>query len=304
MHTVITLTCWGMMAVAADAPPVPRDVKPYPVVADIDFAEGPIFDAYGNLYFVDYIRNGSIGVKTPEGEVRVLCQTGGRANGLKVDAEGFLIAADYEGKRILRIDPAGADIRVLTQEFEGRPYIGQNDVCLDLAGNIYFSDCGTATVENPIGAVYRIAPSGEVNCVADGLAYPNGLAVSPDQTRIFIAESAANRLLVYDLQEDGTGANPQVVHQFPDDTVDGLMFDEFGRLWVCRWTHGTVDVLSQDGELLASIDAGGSQVTNLCWWRDQLFVTVAERHSIHRFDVGCRAAQQIPNEVGFRGRRG
>ncbi|HOS95792.1 MAG TPA: hypothetical protein PLQ54_20965, partial [Armatimonadota bacterium] len=128
MQSALALTCWGMIAVAADVPPVPQDVEPYPVVADIDFAEGPIFDAYGNLYFVDYIRNGSIGVKTPEGEVRVLCQTGGRANGLKVDAEGFLIAADYEGKRILRVDPAGADIRVLTQRFEDRPYIGPNDV--------------------------------------------------------------------------------------------------------------------------------------------------------------------------------
>jgi len=290
----------SMMSLIAggDPPPIPEDAQPYPVVADIDFAEGPIFDAEGNLYFVNYLRSGTIGVKTTDGTVKVLCETGGRANGLKIDAEGYIIAADYGKKRILRIHPSGDPIEVLTDEFEGKPYIGQNDVCLDLAGNIYFSECGTATVENPIGAVCRIAPDGTVNVVADGIAYANGLAVSPDQTTLFVAESAANRVLAYDLQPDGTGANKRVVHQFPDATVDGLMFDEYGRLWVARWTHGTVDVISQDGELLGSLDAGGTQVTNLCWWEDQLYVTVAGQHSIHRFDVGCRAAQQIPDEPG------
>ena len=55
-----------------------------------------------------------------------------------------------------------------------------------------------------------------------------------------------------------------------------------------------MDVFSQEGELLGSLDAGGTQATNLCWWETQLYVTVAGRHSIHRFDVGCRGARQMP----------
>lgn len=291
------LTSASMAALAAPiGPPIPTDLEPYPVVADIEFAEGPIFDRDGNLYFVDYIRNGTIGKKTPDGTIRVLCETGGRANGLKIDAEGFIIAADYEKRRVLRVHPETGEVRVLTDSFNGQPYIGQNDVCLDLAGNIYFSECGTATRENPVGAVYRIAKDGAVNLVADRIAYANGLAVSPDQTRIFVSESATNSILCFDLTADGRGINRRVVIEFPDATADGLMFDEYGRLWVARWSHGTVDVVSQEGELLGSIDAGGTNVTNLCWWEDQLYVTVAGRHSIHRFAVGCRAAQQIPNE--------
>ncbi len=272
-------------------PPVPTDAKPYPVVADIDFAEGPIFDAQGNLYFVDYVHNGTIGVRTPEGTVRILCETGGRANGLKVDAEGYLIAADYPGKRVLRIKPDGSEVRVLADSCGGQPFLGLNDVCLDQAGNIYATQCEASSKDQPTGVVYRISPDGsEVLQVAAGMAYPNGLAVSPDQRRLFVSESAENRVIAFDLQPDGTGTNRQVIHQFPDDTADGLMFDEFGRLWVARRTHGTVDVLSQTGELLGSLDAGGTQVTNLCWWGTQLYVTVAGEHSIHRFDVGCRAA--------------
>ncbi|MGQ9730208.1 MAG: SMP-30/gluconolactonase/LRE family protein [Candidatus Zipacnadales bacterium] len=294
-RTLASLLGLGSTLPGQTPPALPSDLEPYPVVADIAFAEGPIFDAAGNLYFVNYLRHGTIGVKTPDGTVRVLCETGGRVNGLKVDAEGYLIGADYESKRVLRISPDGAEVKVYADSCGGKPFRGLNDVCLDQQGYIYVSQCEGATKQTPVGAVYRISPDGsEVIMVAEGIAYANGLAVSPDQTRLFVAESATNSIIAFDLQPDGRGANRQVIHEFPDETVDGLMFDEFGRLWVARWTHGTVDVISQTGQLLGSLDAGGTQVTNLCWWQDQLYVTVAGRHSIHRFDVGCRAAPQIP----------
>jgi sugar lactone lactonase YvrE len=273
-----------------DAPPLPERLEPYPVVAGIDFAEGPIFDAQGNLYFVNYLRNGTIGRRTPDGTIHVWCETGGQANGLKVDATGYVIAADYGGRRILRIPPDGKPIEVLTQNFEGEPYLGPNDVCLDRAGNIYFSDPTGSSKENPIGSIYRIALGGGVTRLDTGLAFPNGLAVSPDQTRLFVAESSTNRLLVYDFTRDGAATNQRVVMEFPTDTLDGMMFDECGRLWIARWTNRTVDVVTEEGQLLKSYPAGGDQVTNLCWWETDLYVTVAGQHSIHRCAVGCRGA--------------
>ena len=98
----------------ATPPALPSRVEPYTVVADIDFAEGPSFDAAGNLYFVNYLRNGTIGRKTPDGTVSVWCETGGQANGLKVDAQGWISAADYGGKRVLRIHPDGQPIQPLS----------------------------------------------------------------------------------------------------------------------------------------------------------------------------------------------
>jgi len=281
---------------AAQAPPLPEKIVPYPVVADIDFAEGPIFDAKGNLYFVNYIRNGTIGRKTPDGTVSVWCEIGGQANGLKVDAEGYIIAADYGGKRILRIHPDGKRIQVVAESFQGQPFLGPNDVCLDLKGNIYFSDPTGSSKENPIGSVYRIAPDGAVMRLDTGLAFPNGLAVSPDQRRLYVAESSTNRLLAYDLHEDGTVSNKRVAMQFDTDTLDGIMFDEYGRLWIARWTNKTVDVVSEDGNLLASIPADGDMVTNLCFWEKSVYLTVAGRHSIHRLDVGVGGAKILPDK--------
>jgi gluconolactonase len=283
-----------------EAPPLPDRVEPRPVVTDIAFAEGPIFDAAGNLYFVNYLELGTIGRRTPDGTVSVWVHTGGQANGLKVDRDGNIIAADYGGKRILRIHPVTREIEVLTDSYEGAPYLGPNDVCFDAAGSIYFSDPPGSSKENPIGAVYRIELADDrsvvrVVRVADTLAFPNGLAVSPDQKRLYLAESETYRLLCFDIQPDGTLTGRRTVIEFPNATLDGMMFDEAGRLWIARWTNGTVDVVDvEKGKLLKSYPAGGDQVSNLCWWDASIYVTVAGQRSIHRMDVGVRAAGTLP----------
>ncbi len=278
-------------------PDLPEVLEPYPVVADIEFAEGPIFDSHGYLYFVNYLKKGTIGRRAPDGTVEVWVHTGGQANGLKVDHEGRIIVADYGGKRILRIHPITRKIEILTDRCEGKPYLGTNDVCHDLEGNIYFSDPTGSTRANPIGAIYRIDhDTNRVRRLDQGLAFPNGLAVSPDQKRFYLAESETNRLLEYRLQPDGTLSDRRVAMQFETETLDGLMFDEYGRLWIARFGSGTVDVVwPERGELIRSIPAGGKKPSNLCWWETELYVTVSDAHCIHRISVGCRAAQQIPN---------
>jgi gluconolactonase len=268
------------------APPIPAEIEPYPVVAEIDFAEGPIFDAEGNLYFVNYLRKGTIGRKTPDGTVSVFCETGGQVNGLKIDDAGRIIAADQGGKRLLRIARDGGRIEVLTDRFQGAPYNSPNDVCLDRAGNIYFTDPSDETPDAPIGSVYRYDRHGNVTRLVTGLRYPNGLAVSPDQTQLIVAETMTNRILLYDFLAGGSLGQARTLYQFPNSTVDGVMFDEFDRLWVARWLNETVDVITLEGELVAEIPAGGTKVTNLCFWDKSVYVTVAGRRSIHRLDVG------------------
>lgn len=292
--------CALAQAEAASDLPQPGQVAPQPVVADLAFAEGPIFDQAGNLYFVNYLALGTIGRRTPDGTVSVWVHTGGQANGLKVDAQGNLIVADYGGKRILRIHPLTRAIEVLTDSYQGQPYLGPNDVCHDRQGNIHFSDPFGSSDRNPIGAVYRIelAPDGSVARVvrvAEGLAFPNGLAVSPDQGRLYVAESATSRLLCWDVAPDGSLTHRRTIIEFSNPTLDGLMFDEAGRLWIARWTNGTVDVVDVErGELLRSYPAGGDQVTNLCWWGTDLYVTVAGQRSIHRLPLGVRGADIEP----------
>jgi gluconolactonase len=278
---------------------LPERLTPYPVVANIEFAEGPIFDQDGYLYFVNYRSRGMLGRMAPRGLVEAWIDTGGVVNGLKYDGNDGLICADHGGKRVTRIDTKRKLIQVLTDSFEGRPYLGPNDVCLDLAGNVYFSDPGIDSDPVP-GAVYRIAMEGPeepgtVTLVAGDLPYPNGLAVHPDQRRLFVATSRTNSIVAFDLDGDGNASNQRLVHEFPNATVDGMQFDEHGRLWVARWLNGTMDVLDiETGELVRSYPMGGDRVTNLCWWEDSVYVTVAGRHSIERLDAGVRGAEIVP----------
>ena len=113
------------------------------------------------------------------------------------------------------------------------------------------------------GGVYRLAmdqrnqPAG-VTRLDNGLPYPNGLAVHPDQKRLFVALSGLNAIVSYDLGSDGAASNQTMIHQFGGPTVDGIMFDEFNRLWVARWLHGTVAVVDvRNGRAIGGLLDGG-----------------------------------------------
>ncbi len=278
--------------------PNPQDIKPHPVVANIVFPEGPGFDDRGNLYFVNYLVDGSIGRLTPDGTVSLWVHTGGSAGGIKYDGRGHIVVTDNGGRRILRFDTRTRAKEVLADNFLGRPFKGPNDLCLDRDGNVYFTDPGPMAM-GIRGEIYRVeigsnGVTGQVTLLDEGLDFPNGIAVHPDGDRLYIAVSRDNNVLAYDLQ-DGAVSNRRVAFDFDSPTVDGIAFDEHARLWVARFSNGTVDVLDVDrGELLASYAMGGTDVTNLCWWDTSLYVTVRSRHSIERLDLGIRGARFIP----------
>ena len=279
-------------------PALPETLTAHVVVDDIAFAEGPTFDRQGSLYFVNYQRPGTIGRLTPEGDTRVWVETGGQANGLKCDDQGRIVCADYGGKRVTRFDTRTRAMEVLTDAFDGAPYLGPNDVALDRNGNIYFSDPFTGGSEEPLGAVYRIdvGSTGDpirVRRLDGGVAFPNGLAVHPDGGRFFLAETGTNSILAYDLSAGGELTNKRTVVQFESPTVDGMMFDEHGRLWTARWVNGTVDVVDVDaGRVLASY-ATGERTTNITWQGTSAWVSVAGIGAIVRLDVGVRGYDPV-----------
>jgi sugar lactone lactonase YvrE len=281
-------------------PPLPQKLDPYPVVANVSFPEGPAFDSQGVFYFVNYIRNGAIGRMTPAGAVGIwfelpqIRQPDGHPGaafptGLKVDAGGNVLIADLRGQRLVRISPA-REMTILVDHFEGKPINGPNDLCLDRAGNIYFTDPTGSSREKPTGVIYRFSAQGKVTKIQDGLAYPNGIVIDPTRNKLYVDETATNRVLVFDLAQDGTLFNKHVLYQFPTDSVDGLSVDEFSRVWVARLQNGTVDVLSPEGGLLASYPLG-DRVTNMAWWDKSLYITVAGQHLIYRCRMGFDGAK-------------
>lgn len=289
-----------------DLPPS-HSVVPRLYATGFEFAEGPALDRDGNLYVVNYRGNGNIGRITPDGTASVFCDlrklapAGDRmpqANGLKVDRQGRLVASDAGAGRLLRISADGTLVEVLATEYNGEPLRSVNDVALDLAGNIYFSDPGGSNAENPIGSIYRYdVATGAVKRLDTGLAFPNGLGVTPDQRYLCVAESQRFRLLIYELASDGSVGERRVLIDFPQETVgqivggphdpDGLVFDARGRLYVGMWTGGVINVVEvPSGRLLRQYDAGGSRATNCHFHGGYLYTTVAAKEAVFRLKLG------------------
>ncbi|HEV3144468.1 MAG TPA: SMP-30/gluconolactonase/LRE family protein [Gemmataceae bacterium] len=292
----------GAPAFAGDDPPLPKSMEPQLVVRGISFAEGPTFDSKGNLFFVNYKGNGNIGRRTPKGEVEVWRKLPDPAAvpgskplhafpfGLKADQQDRLVVADYGGRRLLRISPEKM-IETLADSYQGRPFNNPNDVCLDRAGNIYFTD-PQGQDKNSVGAIYRYSATGQISQIHSGLRYPNGLVVSPDQKTLYVAETWTRNVVAFNLAQDGSLSKQRLLYQFPTPTVDGLAVDEDGRVWVARLDNKSVDVLSPAGKLLASYPVGGDRVTNLAWHEKSLYVTVAGNvGAIFRLDVNVRGGR-------------
>lgn len=292
----------------SDLPPS-HSVKPELYATGFEFAEGPALDAKGNLHVVNYRVNGTIGRITPDGTARVFCDlmekspVDGKevqANGLKVDSEGRLIAADSGAGRLLRISADGKKVEVLADRFEGRRFNSINDVALDPEGNIYFSDPGGSSKEKPVGSIYRFnIATGKISQLDKGLAFPNGIGVHPDRKFLCVSESAKFRMLLYDLAPDGKVTNRRVLINFPIKTVgkivggehppDGLIFDEKGRLYVAMWTAGVINVVEvPSGKLIRQYDAGGKKATNCHFHNGYLYTTVASKEAVFRLKLGVK----------------
>jgi gluconolactonase len=302
---------------AADLPPS-HSVKPELYATGFEFAEGPAFDRDGNLYVVNYRGNGKIGRITPDGAASVFCDLrqmtpapakgrNAQANGLKVDHEGRLLAADAGGGRLLRISVPEKGkppvLEILADSFDGKPFDAPNDVSLDLLGNIYFTDPGNSNAKNPTGSLYRYdAKEKKVVKLDTGLAYPNGSAVTPDQKHFCLSESDRHRMLIYDRDAEGNLSNRRVLVDFTQPSEgnvtgdkivpDGIIFDAQGRLYVATWTGGVINVVDvPSGKLLRQYEAGGDWATN-CHFRDgYLYVTVAKKEAVFRLKLGVDGAK-------------
>lgn len=300
------LTC-GLLIVAAasagdDLPPASA-VKPELYATGFAFAEGPALDEAGNLFVVNYRIKGTIGRITPDGSASIWCDltelspVEGRrpqANGLKIDSQGRLIVADAGGGRLLRVSADGREVEVLAERFDGVTFRSINDVALDVHGNIYFTDPGGSTLENPIGSVYRYdIRTKRTRLLASGFAFPNGLAVAPDDKHFCLAESQKHRVLLFDIDTAaGKIENQRVLIEFPSQgekeyIPDGMVFDAAGRLYVATWTGATIHVVNlADGTLLRQYDAGGSKATNCHFHNGYLYTTVAAKEAVFRLRLG------------------
>jgi gluconolactonase len=221
------------------------------------FTEGPLWHPDGFYYFVD-VRASMLYRVTPGRPHEVVREKTGGGNGTTFDLQGRLILCEGDNRRVTR---RGADDRfeVLVDRFEGKRLNRPNDVVCKSDGSIYFTDPGLrvplAEREVDHAGVYRITPDGAVSLVAD-FEYPNGLAFSPDERRLYVANTRwAQYIHVLELDAAGRLLRRRIFADMSSDETegvpDGMKVDVEGRVY-CTGPGGTW-VFAPDGTRLGII---------------------------------------------------
>lgn len=254
------------------------------VAAGFQFPEGPAFRG-DDLFLVD-LHAGCL-ARIKGSVVDRFLYTGGRPNGLAIHLTGDLFVADSGLAAILRVTGDGAE--VVASRWGGVPFLGPNDLVFDRAGRLYFTDPGRTFPRSPAGRVFCLDPDGTVRMLVDGLAFPNGIALSVDERQLFVAETQTGRILAFERDELGGISGPAVYAQVGGAVgPDGLAIDEAGNLYVAMFGDGVVRIVSPGGEVTRELPAGGRNPTNVAFggpqWRT-LVVTEAETGAVYALEV-------------------
>ena len=253
------------------------------------FIEGPSFDSEGNLYIVD-IPFGRIFKVLPDKKWTLVVEYDGWPNGLKIDAKGRILVADYR-HGIMELDArAGKMLPILTAR-NSESFKGCNDLHIASNGDIYFTDQGQTGLHDPTGRVYRLKTSGQLDCLIDTGISPNGLVLDPTERVLFVAMTRDNAVWRAPFMKDGSVSKVgRFCSMFGPSGPDGMTMDGKGRLFVGHASLGHVFVFAPNGELIARIKScAGQSCTNVAIGgekRDRLYITESVTGTVLVADIG------------------
>ncbi|HWB26425.1 MAG TPA: SMP-30/gluconolactonase/LRE family protein [Chitinophagaceae bacterium] len=237
------------------------------------FTEGTAVNAKGETFYQD-IPPGKTYKVDVNGKLTMLPIDAKGASGTAFGPDGMRYVCAGKTKQVIRYD-VNENETVIADSISG------NDIIVANNGNIYVT--APEGSQNP-SKIYLIKPNGEKSVVDVGLKFANGLALTPDQTQLYITESATHWVWIYDVMPDGTLANKQKYGWLvvPDNEEnawpDGLRCDTAGRVYVA--TRIGIQVLDQMGRVNAILPVPGKQASNVCFGGpnfDELYVTCVDK---------------------------
>lgn len=254
------------------------------------WAEGPVWFADGGYLVWSDIPNNRLLRWTPEKGVDVFNADSNYTNGNTRDTQGRLVSCQHGGRRVIRTEPDGSTT-VIADSYNGKPLNSPNDVVVKSDGSIWFTDPNYGIMSNYEGYkadmeqdgcfVYRVsADLSEITVVADDFAKPNGLAFSPDEKILYIADSgvshdpeAPHHIRAFDVGDDCQLSNSRVFAEVSPGLPDGFRLDTEGNIWTsaadgvhCYAPDGTLLGKIKVPEVVANVTFGGPR-------RNRLFIT-------------------------------
>lgn len=243
--------------------------------------EGPAVDSRGNLYVVNFEKQGTIGVVDANGNASLFStlENGSIGNGIRFDKNDNMYIADYVNHNILKIKSGTKQAVVFVHDSTANQ---PNDIAISPKGILYASD---PNWKNNTGNLWKIDDKG-FNLLESEMGTTNGIEVSPDGNNLYVNESIQRKIWIYNIDKKGDIFNKQLFYSFDDFGLDGMRCDIKGNLYVCRYGGGKVVVINPKGEIIKEILLKGKNPTNITFGgenKKQCFVTISDRGCIESF---------------------
>jgi len=295
MHRILALSLSFLttltVCVAQDTQSTQDTPDPYGLYQAEDFTkenlftnniEGPAFDAQGNLYVVNFQKDGTIGLVKPDGTVSlfVTLPEGSVANSIQFTSKGKMWLADFKGHNVLEVNMKTKKVSTYVHNDQ---FNQPNDFCINSRDQLFVSD---PNWKASTGKLWRIDRGGKAVLLTDQMGTTNGIELSPDERKLYVNESVQRKIWSFDVDDKGNISNKKLFAEFPDFGFDGMKCDEKGNLYVARYGKGTIAVMSPNGELIREIKLKGKSCSNLVFGGlngKLVFVTLQDRKGMERF---------------------
>ncbi|MES2826954.1 MAG: SMP-30/gluconolactonase/LRE family protein [Bacteroidota bacterium] len=260
------------------------------VSSQFSFTEGCSADKDGNVFFTDQ-PNDKLWKYSVDGKLTIVLDKTGRSNGTYFDKKGNLILCADEKGEFWQLDKKG-NTKIIAKDFNGKQLNGPNDLWLDPAGNIYFTDpyyqrdYWTRTKpDQSAQSVYKI-PKGtsQIILAADSLNQPNGIVGSPDGKLLYVADAGAGKIYRYDISKKGVLSNKKLLI---NRGSDGMALDNMGNIYL---TGNGITIYNPMGQEIGQIKIPGT--SNVCFGgkdKNTLFVTA--RKSIYTIPMNAKGVE-------------
>lgn len=264
------------------------------VAHGLRFPEGPVAMSDGSVLVVE-VRGGTLARVTPDGTVSVVAKTGGGPNGAAIGPDGHVyicnnggyawqegmvyptgVSPDYTGGSIQRVELKTGRVETVYTECEGRPLRAPNDLVFDAAGGFWFTDFGHdwPRSRDRTGVFYARPDGSLIREVLFPLDAPNGVRLSPDSNRLYVAETHVGRVWAWELSGPGEIAggaghgtmNGTLLAGLPGlQFLDSLAVDSAGNVCVATIWNGGITVISPDGTSIEHVAMPDPVTTNICF---------------------------------------
>jgi gluconolactonase len=244
--------------------------------------EGPAFDKRGNLYVVNFQKDGTIGLVKPDGQAELFLTLpeGSTANAIQFDSNGQMYLADFTGHNVLKVD---MKTKVVSVYAHNADFNQPNDICINKKDQLFASD---PNWKRSTGKLWRIDKGGKIKLLTAEMGTTNGIELSPDEKILYVNESVQRKVWAFDVDKNGDISNKRLFAEFPDFGFDGMKCDRSGNLYITRHGKGTVAILSPQGKVIREVQLKGKACSNLVFGGangKEVFVTLQDRKGMEKF---------------------